>query len=38
MQLRTFSQSKFYLRRDEDGGWTLALWKWRVFFDMRRRS
>jgi hypothetical protein len=37
MQLRTFEKSHFYLRKDTDAGWTLALWKWRIFFNMRRR-
>mgnify|MGYP000561812173 CR=1 FL=1 len=36
MQLRTFQKPRIYLRRDHDAGWTLALWKWRVFFNMRR--
>jgi len=36
MQIRTFVRSAFYLRNDPDAGWTLALWKWRVFFGMRK--
>ncbi len=37
MQIRTFKKPRFYLRNDPDVGWTLALWKWRVFFYMRAR-
>ncbi len=33
-----FSTPRLYLRKDPDAGWTLALWKWRLFFNMRRSS
>jgi len=36
MRLMTFNQARLYLRRDVDAGWTLALWKWRVFFNSAR--
>jgi hypothetical protein len=36
MQVRTFKTPQLWLRRDPDAGWTLAVWKWRVFFNMRR--
>lgn len=36
MQVRKFKTPRLWLRRDPDAGWTLALWKWRVFFNMRR--
>lgn len=34
MKIDKFNQSRFYLRRDPDAGWTLAVWKWRVFFQV----
>jgi hypothetical protein len=36
MQIRKFKTRQFWLRRDPDAGWTLAVWKWRLFFNMRR--
>lgn len=36
MMTMRFQKPRLYLRKDPDAGWTLALWKWRVFFNMRR--
>jgi hypothetical protein len=35
MKIDKFNQSRFYLRRDPDAGWTLALWKRRFFFEVK---
>jgi hypothetical protein len=32
MHIRKFKRPRLYLRYDPDAGWTLAVWKWRVFF------
>ena len=37
MVLMKFQRPAFYVRKDPDAGWTLAVWKWRVFFNMYRR-
>ncbi len=34
MKLMTFGRPAAYLRNDPDAGWTLALWKWRLFFNV----
>ena len=34
MKLARFNKSMLYLRRDPDAGWTLAVGKWRVFFQV----
>ena len=34
MKLMTFGRPAMYLRNDADAGWTLALWKWRLFFNV----
>lgn len=31
-----FKQPRLYLRKDADAGWSLAVWRWRVFFNVRR--
>jgi hypothetical protein len=36
MIARMFKQPRLYLRKDPDAGWALALWRWRVFFNVRR--
>lgn len=36
MIARLFKQPRLYLRKDPDVGWSLALWRWRVFFNVRR--
>lgn len=36
MIVMKFQKPRFYLHKDPDAGWTLALWKWRVFFSIRR--
>jgi hypothetical protein len=42
MKFARFKLSQFYLRRDPDAGWTLAVWKWRIAFQVvqgpRRRT
>jgi hypothetical protein len=38
MVLHKFEKPGFHLRKDPDAGWTLALWKWRVVFNVRRGS
>lgn len=30
----TFGRPALYLRNDPDAGWSLALWKWRLFFSV----
>jgi hypothetical protein len=35
MIARMFKQPRLYLRKDPDAGWALALWRWRVFFNVR---
>lgn len=37
MVLMKFQRPAFYVRKDPDAGWTLAVWKWRLFFDVHRR-
>lgn len=34
MKVMKFKQSRFYLRRDPDAGWTLAFGRWRVLFQI----
>lgn len=34
MKLMTFGRPALYLRNDPDSGWSLALWKWRLFFNV----
>ena len=34
MRVKTFQHSRFYLRKDIDAGWTLAIWKLRIFFNV----
>ncbi len=36
MMTMRFQNPRLYLRKDPDAGWTLALWKWRIFFNMRK--
>jgi hypothetical protein len=31
-----FQKPRFYLRKDPDTGWSLAFWKWRFLFNVRR--
>jgi len=38
MVFMTFNKPRMYLRKDPDTGWTLALWKWRVMFNMHKRG
>jgi len=38
MKVMTFSNSHFYIRNDIDAGWTLAIWKFRIFFNIRRNQ
>lgn len=38
MKLMTSGQPAMYLRNDADAGWTLALWKWRLFFNVTTGS
>jgi hypothetical protein len=35
MKLMTFKRPRLYFRKDPDAGWTLALWKFRIFFNIR---
>lgn len=37
MSFFLFQKSRWYLRKDPDAGWTLALWKLRVFFNVAHR-
>jgi hypothetical protein len=34
MKLMKFNKPALYLRRDPDAGWTLAVWKWRIAFQV----
>lgn len=36
MRMMFFTKPRMYLRKDPDAGWTLALWKLRVLFNVRR--
>lgn len=29
-----FNSPRYYVRQDPDAGWTMAFWKWRVFFNI----
>jgi hypothetical protein len=35
MRAYRFARPRFYLRRDPDAGWTLALGRWRLMFQVR---
>jgi hypothetical protein len=35
VKIDKFNQARLYLRRDADAGWTLAVWKWRIFFEVK---
>lgn len=34
MRAIKFTSQRFYIRKDIDAGWTLAIWKWRFFFNI----
>lgn len=34
MKVTRYQMPALYLRKDPDSGWTLAIWKWRVFFSV----
>ena len=34
MKMMVFGRPAMYLRNDPDAGWTLALWKWRLLFNV----
>jgi len=34
MKVMRFNDARFYLRRDPDMGWHMALWKWRIAFQV----
>lgn len=36
MKIMRFNKPSLYLRRDPDMGWHLALWKWRIAFQVAR--
>ena len=37
MIVMRFQKARLYLRKDPDSGWSLALWKWRLFFNVVRK-
>jgi hypothetical protein len=37
VKLIKFGRPALYLRNDPDAGWTLAVWKWRLFFNVAAR-